>query len=144
MAEIPKRPRLERKLSADWRPSKSIQARKDAALHWDAEQLRRYAENHPGEDAVEAMEAQKRAHAGTVAEQIERVLKDAGSEGITRAQLRERFPYVGKERFPAELDSLCDAGLSVERKEDRPNAAGRMQEQVVIYSVSALPVVGDA
>jgi len=64
---------------------------------------------------------------------IEQAVKLAGSDGITVQALREVFSLLRAERLERGLAYARGAGLIAERREKRPNRAGRPQEQVVLY-----------
>ncbi len=64
--------------------------------------------------------------------QIEEAVRNAGPDGLTLQQIRETFPIAGKEKHAQAL-AYARARLD-ERRELRPNRAGRQQEQVVLVS----------
>lgn len=63
---------------------------------------------------------------------IERAVQIA-DDGLTLQELRDVFDMLSAERLDRGLAFARDAGLIVEQREQRPNRAGRMQEQVVLY-----------
>jgi hypothetical protein len=65
---------------------------------------------------------------------IERAVRIAGTEGLTLQRLRETFDHLGQERLNRGLAWARGARMLDERREMRPNRAGRGQEQVVLYA----------
>ncbi len=73
---------------------------------------------------------------------IERAVRLAGPDGLTLQQVREVFAELGSGRLDRGLAFARDAGVVQERRERRPNRAGRPQEQVVL-SAPAKPSEGN-
>ncbi len=64
---------------------------------------------------------------------IEHAVRLAGQDGLTLQQCRDVFSHMGVERLERGLVFARNAGLVRETPEKRPNRAGRLQEQVVLY-----------
>ena len=64
---------------------------------------------------------------------IEHAVKLAATNGLTLQELRDLFSQLGADRLDRGLVFARGTGLIVERHEKRPNRAGKMQEQVVLY-----------
>jgi hypothetical protein len=64
---------------------------------------------------------------------IERAVRISGDRGLSLQELRGLFAQLGKDRLDRGLAFARDAGVIVEKRESRPNRAGRPQKQVVLY-----------
>jgi hypothetical protein len=64
---------------------------------------------------------------------IEHAVRLAGGDGLTLRQVRDVFSHLGAERLEQGLAFARSAGLIRESREMRPNRAGRLQQQVVLY-----------
>ena len=67
---------------------------------------------------------------------IEHAVRLAGNDGLTLQEVRQVFELLGTERLERGLALARTAGLIEERREKRPNTAGRLQEQVVLRPVA--------
>lgn len=70
---------------------------------------------------------------------MERAVQIAGTDGLTLQQLRSVFARLGKERYDRGLAFMRHAGNVTEATERRPNRAGRLQAQVVLYASGCGP-----
>lgn len=62
---------------------------------------------------------------------IEHAVRVAGSQGLTRQELRGVFWMLGKERWERGVGTMRAGGRVVEASERRLNRVGRPQQQVV-------------
>jgi len=74
---------------------------------------------------------------------IEQAVRAAGQQGITLTELRALFTKLGTPDFDRALAEARSNGAFHERRESRPNRAGRMQSQVVLSTEPGLTPVNE-